>query len=102
MKKHLITGIAAFAASFLLCAVASGSANAEFIVNIDQVGPNVVVTGSGSLDLSGLIMEDGSQNGIGYLNPVEGYVSFGPPNLFVTADVALGASIGCLPTPHRY
>jgi hypothetical protein len=72
-----VTGIAAFAASFLLCAVGSESANAEFIVNIDQVGPNVVVTGSGTIDLSGLT-KDENFGAIAEIIPVGAFVSFGP------------------------
>jgi hypothetical protein len=51
MKK---LGIAAAALGVFLVAEAPTIAHAVFIADIEQVGSNVVVTGSGSLDLSGL------------------------------------------------
>jgi hypothetical protein len=47
-----ILGISFAAASVLT--FAAGAARAEFIANIQQVGPNVVATGSGTFDLAGL------------------------------------------------
>jgi hypothetical protein len=51
MKK---LGIAAAILGIFLVGEAPKIAHAEFIANIEQVGSDVVVTGSGSLDLSGL------------------------------------------------
>jgi hypothetical protein len=80
--------IAALAASFLLCAVTSERAKAEFIVNVEQVGPNVMVTGSGTLDLSGLT-KDESFGSSALINPSQGLVSFGP-NPGVNVDAYFG------------
>jgi hypothetical protein len=50
-----LIGMALATASLLACAAATDSARAStFVVNIDQIGPNVVATGSGSVDLTGL------------------------------------------------
>src|SRR5512135_3635764 len=47
---------ASFAAMVLAGAVFSRSAEATFVVDINQVGPNVVITGSGTLNVTGLTL----------------------------------------------
>lgn len=78
-----------------LLAVASESANADLIVNIDQVGPNVVVAGSGTLDLTGLT-KFGSEGGASQLNPSEAIVNMGatPANIDLYFGVTGPTSIG--------
>ncbi len=50
--------IASWAAAIVLAgAVFSRSAEASFILDVNQVGPDVVGTGSGTIDLSGLTFE---------------------------------------------
>jgi len=51
-RKHVFYGILAMVSLFALGITQSAGAN--FIATIDQVGPNVVVTGSGTIDLTGL------------------------------------------------
>ncbi|MBV9008586.1 MAG: VPDSG-CTERM sorting domain-containing protein [Verrucomicrobia bacterium] len=89
--KHIITLLCAATASFL---IASTPAQANFIVTLQQVGSNVVATGSGAIDLTGLhgpspangasaivpVAGDivtGSGNGTLYLGPISGPTSFG-------------------------
>jgi hypothetical protein len=54
-------------------------AQASFIVTIEQVGANVVVTGSGSLDLTGLSYYF-SGAAISGIDPGAGNISIGSPN----------------------
>jgi hypothetical protein len=44
-------------------------AQADYVVTLQQVGPNVVATGSGSIDLTGLTPAGTVQNDIGQLIP---------------------------------
>ena len=45
-------------------------ANAAFIATMDEVGPDVVITGSGSFDTSGLTpITPASANSVGYVEP---------------------------------
>jgi hypothetical protein len=57
-KRHFSFGFrfiaGAVAATLIGCGLAASPAWAGYIVTLDQVGPNVVATGSGALDLTGL------------------------------------------------
>jgi hypothetical protein len=76
MQKKIL-GIALSAAGLLVCAAATDSARAEFIAYIEQVGPNVVVTGSGTLNLTGLT-DDGSHTSQTGVDPGLGQLAIGP------------------------
>jgi hypothetical protein len=73
-----------------LCVGASG-AHAEFIMNVQQVGPDVVVTGSGTLDLTGL-SQTGSAGAFGEMNPSDGAMIGGPTADVYLVDIYSGAS----------
>jgi len=93
-------------------------AKAEFIVNIDQVGSNVVETGSGSLSLNGAVLFDSGAGaapsthpssapsillGLAPLGSVDAYIGAitGPGNFGTGgqtfADIGTGDSVGIAP-----
>lgn len=65
------------AAAMLVCAAITDKAHAEFIVNIKQVGPDVVVSGSGSLDVTDLT-SNGPSSSMAAVDPQDGQVVVGP------------------------
>jgi hypothetical protein len=70
----------AFAAAFLLAA--AGAAHASpYIVTLEEIGADVVVTGSGSIDLTGLSIAPGNSFATvpGYVNPFTANFAFGSP-----------------------
>ncbi len=67
-------------------------AQATFLVTIEQVGANVVVTGSGSLDLTGL-SSIGATNDTTAINASAGVISIGSP-IFDATDRYLGSITG--------
>ena len=74
---------AAFGAMALL-GVGIGTApdtHAAFVATMTEVGPNVVVTGSGSIDLAGLIINPDATNGLppSAVWPSAGTILLGPP-----------------------
>jgi len=94
MSKTLI-GMALATAGLLTCAAATDGARAStFIVNIDQVGPNVVVTGSGSIDLTGLTFDLPQSGKVGFVLPGSGILLIGPgPATTGSIDVYTGVSV---------
>jgi hypothetical protein len=80
VKSKLFTMTGLLLTSLLGAAsVCAPGAQASFIVTIEQVGANVVVTGSGSLDLAGMSYQSGTfaESGI---QPNAGSISIGSPN----------------------
>jgi protein with PEP-CTERM/exosortase system signal len=72
----------------LVCAsllVASSPAEAGFVVTVQQVGPNVVATGSGAIDLAGL-SPMGSNNTKSLMAPGAGVIITGPAAPAFTDD----------------
>jgi hypothetical protein len=67
-------------------------AQASFIVTIEQVGANVVVTGSGSLDLAGLNY-DFSDSATSGIEPSAGNIAIGSPS-YDLVDVYTGSISG--------
>ena len=61
----------------VLAALGISGAHAEYIVNFAQVGNNVVATGSGTLDLSGLTFAGTGSAGTGII-PAESVIGVGP------------------------
>ena len=74
-RKHAFYGILALVS--LLGLGITQSARANFIATIDQVGPNVVVTGSGTIDLTGLSFLFGG-TATPSISPNTGSLSVGP------------------------
>ncbi len=55
------------------------SARADYIATLLQVGPNVVMTGTGAINLTGLTFDpNASFQTSGFLNPFSGVVVMGP------------------------
>jgi len=67
-------------------------AQAGYIVTLDQVGSNVVATGSGAIDLTGLTFEEGSM-GFPAIIPNGAFIQTGPTP-FASVDVYAGLIIG--------
>lgn len=63
----------------LVSAAWVGNAQAEYIANIEQVGSNVVVTGSGTLDLTGLSFSDTGAFSSGIV-PAQSVLGVGAPS----------------------
>ena len=77
-SRSLLTLLCAASASLLMI---GPSAQAGYIVTVTQVGPNVVATGSGLIDLAGLsFFSNAVQSGVG-INPSIGGISTGPTSL---------------------
>src|SRR5437764_4861502 len=64
----------------LATAFAASSASAAITVNINDSGPNVVATVSGSLNLAGLT-DQGSFFNSTFIRPVVGFIGFGTGNI---------------------
>jgi len=87
-----IRPIALWAAAILLVGVVfSHSAEATFIVNVDEVGSNVVATGGGTIDLTGLALT-GHGTAIPTVVPVLGIIVLGTGSVDVYSGVFTGLS----------
>jgi hypothetical protein len=91
VRTRKIAAVGALAALGFAIGVAP-RAEAAFIATIEQIGSNVVVTGSGSLDLTGLTFLDtgGTTSGI---DPAASVLSIGPAGS-VPTDVYRGSING--------
>ena len=87
MKQPITLSILLLAGSSLLAA-AIADANSTFTVTLNQVGPNVVATGSGAIDLTGL-SSFGSTFASPEMYPAHGIMGTGPSG---TVDVYTGSS----------
>jgi hypothetical protein len=65
----------------ITCGFSVRQAQADYLVTLQQVGPNVVATGSGSIDLSGLSSLGNVLGNVGLLLPNEASVLVGSGNL---------------------
>ena len=98
--------IASWAALVLLAgAVLSRSAEATFIVDVNQVGPNVVATGSGTIDLTGLTFVNTLSGRVPGMNPSTGVIATGPLGGLtedfysgVTGPTSFGSGTGASPS----
>ncbi|MGH7050670.1 MAG: PEP-CTERM sorting domain-containing protein [Acetobacteraceae bacterium] len=73
-----VAGTAALGAALLLgCGLAAVPAQADYIVTLTQAGSNVVATGSGTIDLTGL-SSVGSGGSIAYVEPDAAGINTGP------------------------
>ncbi|HEX3754942.1 MAG TPA: PEP-CTERM sorting domain-containing protein [Rhizomicrobium sp.] len=75
MRRYLLTTSASLLMTFSLLA----PAQAAYTATIEQVGSNVVVTGSGTLDLDGLTYQ-GTDSFISGISPDEAVIGVGSPN----------------------
>jgi len=87
MKQPTTLSILLLAASSLLAA-AIAHANSTFTVTLNQVGPDVIATGSGAIDLTGL-SSFGSTFASPEMYPAHGIMGTGPSG---TVDVYTGSS----------
>src|ERR1039458_8844392 len=70
------------------------AANASpYVVTLEEVGSNVVATGSGSIDLTGLTVAGVGANSA-FLRPESGYVYTGAPTLSNGVTQYLGSILG--------
>jgi hypothetical protein len=66
------------AALVIGCGLSGPAAWAGYVLTLQEVGPNVVATGSGSIDLTGLTLDAGNFTGEGLMNPSIGFIITGP------------------------
>jgi PEP-CTERM motif len=90
MRISKIVALGALAVGAIVAVVPT--AQAAFIATIEQVGANVVVTGSGTLDLAGLTL-DGLPNAFSAIAPNQGVLSIGLPEAD-SADLYSGSISG--------
>ena len=91
-RKHAFCGILALVS--LLGLGTTQSARANFIAVINQVGTDVVVTGSGTIDLTGLsLFADGSSPDAQII-PIQGVLSLQYGSIFVYANISGPTSFG--------
>ena len=76
-----IKGIASLGAAMLI-GLSAPSAQAGYVVDLTQVGSNVVATGSGPIDLTGLSFFESRQEAAGLL-PSTNFVNTGPGSVVV-------------------
>jgi hypothetical protein len=74
-----ISGAAALGAAMLIgCGLSAPPAQAGYVVTLEQVGSNVVATGSGTLDLAGLTLScSGCETGVSDVDPSIGGITTG-------------------------
>lgn len=77
------------AATLIGLGLAAPVAQASYLVTVEQVGSNVVASGSGTIDLTGLTFDGGFASGPAALDPSIGYINTGP-----TTSVGLDAYTG--------
>jgi PEP-CTERM motif len=76
--KPTFSFVATVTASFALTAI-SHSAHAAFVATVEQVGENVVITGSGSLDIADLTADTQYTSADTGITPYQGYFLLGSP-----------------------
>ena len=82
--------IAATTAILVSCGYAASSAQASYIVTLDQVGSSVVATGIGAIDVTGLTVAGIALNGAGArVTPATGTIVMGTTS-FALVDVYTG------------
>jgi len=86
--RSLLTLVCAASASLLIL---SEPAQADYILTVKQVGPNVVATGSGTIDLSGLSFDGSLVGAVASVIPFAGYIQTGPTSA-PTLDIYTGFS----------
>jgi hypothetical protein len=120
IRKSLLRAGHAVAAGAFVAFLTAGTAQASFITTIQQQGADVVASGSGTLDLTGLSVIGGSIQG-SVISPATGQLILGPtspasvtifggvfsgPASFgsgggVTPDAGTGDLVGIIPATDR-
>ena len=90
-RKFLYPTVLVALASVVFCAVLIHPAEAGYIVTLQQVGPDVVATGGGPIDLTGL-SSGGSGGSSAGMVPIGGTINTGP--LAIQNDAYLGIISG--------
>ena len=70
--------MAATLAIVIMCGLSVRPAQAGYIVTLQQVGSNVVATGSGTIDLTDLSTPPGTGSKVSYMDPFNGAILTGP------------------------
>jgi hypothetical protein len=124
-SRKLLKPVLATLAIAIVCGVFAPPAQAGYIVSLQQVGPDVVATGSGTINLTGLSLNFSGGGSTGFMSPdsavlfigtgaSDTYVgsfsnpaSFGPgisdtPDSSSGGVVGIGGSFGELDVPQGY
>ena len=91
-----VAGAAIFAT--MLIGLPALSAQAAYIVDLTQQGSDVVATGSGAIDLTGLILEGGNTD-LSTMDPMAGVILIGPAGY---GNFAFSGYIGVSSGPTRF
>jgi VPDSG-CTERM motif len=84
--------LAAALAIVIVLGLSPRPAQAGYIVTLQEVGPNVVASGSGPIDLTGLSFSFTSSGGLAFIGPNSAQISTGPTS--GTADLYIGMISG--------
>jgi hypothetical protein len=79
MKKIFWSLLPCITATLVLLTAGIAHADSIFTVTLAQVGPNVVATGSGTIDLTGLSFDSPGSGAGTLMIPAESLVGIGPP-----------------------
>ena len=89
IRTHSLTTLLCAATVSLL--IVRSPAQAGFVVTLQQVGPNVVATGNGAIDLTGLTF-DAVASYASKVIPMNGFIETGAFGIFTTVDLYSGVS----------
>jgi hypothetical protein len=82
MLRHRLRTIVLAVLGLTLALSLGGPARADYVVNLTQSGGNVLATGSGTINTTGLTFNGGgSFDGAATLEPSQGLATFGPTDL---------------------
>ncbi len=82
-------GFVAVTVAILMTTVVVLPTQAGYVVTLEQVGFNVVATGTGAIDLSGLTFNGTGGGSLAYVAPISGNIFIGPEP-FEAADTYTG------------
>lgn len=90
-SRKPLQSLLATLAIVIMCGLCAGPAQAGYLVTLQQVGPDVVATGTGTVDLTGLTPEFSTIQSGAFMNPTFGVLTMGT-TAFTSADVYFGAT----------
>jgi hypothetical protein len=90
---RFVTRMALGAAAAIGVGLSAPSVQAGYVVDLTQQGGDVVATGSGSIDLTGLSLLDGTESPASGMSPADGLIVTGPTSE-VVFDVYQEATTG--------